>query len=275
MRPGAPPWPTNGASRARLDGMRLVTHTCSNTEIVCARGRSDWLVGVDDHSDHPPAVVESLPRIGPDLDIDISKIKALNPDLVITSLTVPGHERCLARLEQAGLPLLVTQPHSLADVVADIRRIGQAIDAVPEADKLAGRIDALLDRGPPAGKPVPILVEWWPKPVIVPGARSWVNEMLSLAGGCNPFSEHPAESLEISPEQACAAAPEAIVMSWCGVKEEKYRPHIVARREGWQTIPAIRNQRIIPISEAWLGRPGPRLLEGIEKLHSIVNQCRS
>jgi iron complex transport system substrate-binding protein len=70
--------------------MRIVTHTCSNTEIVCALGRGDWLVGVDDHSDHPPEVVQALPRIGPDLDVDIARISALEPDLVITSLTVPG-----------------------------------------------------------------------------------------------------------------------------------------------------------------------------------------
>ncbi len=254
--------------------MRIVTHTCSNTEIVCALGRGDWLVGVDDHSDHPPEIVARLPKVGPDLDIDVNKIRDLKPDLVITSLTVPGHERCLAKLEAAGLPLLVTRPQSLADVASDIRRTGEAIDARPAAELLAGRIGDLLDKGAPPVEPVPVLVEWWPKPVIVPGAKSWVNEMLTLAGGYNPFSEHPVESLEISPEQARQAAPQAIVMSWCGVKEEKYRPHIVARREGWQTIPAVRHQRIIPISEAWLGRPGPRVLEGVERLRGVVAACR-
>ena len=255
--------------------MRIVTHTCSNTEIVCALGRSDWLVGVDDHSDHPPEIVASLPKVGPDLDIDVNKIIALRPDLVITSLTVPGHERCLARLQEAGLPLLLTQPSSLADVAADIRRIGEAIEARSAAEQLAGRIDTLIEQGPSSGEPVPILIEWWPKPVIVPGAKSWVNEMLALAGGFNPFGDQQVESLEISPEQARAAAPEAIVMSWCGVKEDKYRAHIVARREGWETIPAVRQQRIIPISEAWLGRPGPRVVEGIEKLRAVVQQCAS
>ncbi|MCC5865797.1 MAG: cobalamin-binding protein [Wenzhouxiangella sp.] len=254
--------------------MRIVTHTCSNTEIVCALGRGDWLIGVDDHSDHPPEVVAQLPKVGPDLDIDIQKIISLQPDLVITSLTVPGHERCLARLEAAGLPLLVTQPHSLADVASDIRRIGDAVDAPAAADRLSGRIDELLDQGPAPGNPVPILVEWWPKPVIVPGRKSWVNEMLALAGGVNPFAGEDVESLEIDTDQVRAAAPEAIVMSWCGVQEEKYRPHVVARRDGWQDIPAIRLGRIIPISEAWLGRPGPRLLDGIEKLRTVVDLCR-
>ena len=253
--------------------MRIVAHTCSNTEIVCALGRADWLLGVDDHSDYPPEVVDSLPKLGPDLDLDVERVAALEPDLVITSLTVPGHERCLERLEAAGLSCLVTQPHSLSDVVDDILRIGEALDAGVAARGIAERFEAAMSRPAPA-EPVPILIEWWPKPVIVPGRRSWVNEMLALAGGINPFADRDAESLEVSPHEAAAAAPEAVVMSWCGVEETKYRPHVVARREGWHEVPAIRNRRIVPISEAWLGRPGPRLLDGIERLREVVAACR-
>ncbi|WP_376695256.1 cobalamin-binding protein [Wenzhouxiangella sp. EGI_FJ10305] len=252
--------------------MKIVSHTCSNTEIVCALGRADWLVGVDDHSDYPPEVVERLPRIGPDLGVDVEKILALEPDLVITSLTVPGHEHCLERMEKAGLPLLVTRPHSLADVVADIRRIGEAIDARHRAEELAAQFEAALASDPPAHDPIPILVEWWPKPVIVPGKHSWVNEMLALAGGINPWHDRDAESLEVDTDMARAASPEAVVMSWCGVDEAKYRPHVVRRREGWSDIPAIANERIFPISEAWLGRPGPRLIDGIKKLRELVER---
>jgi len=255
-------------------GMRIVSHTCSNTEIVCALGRSDWLVGVDDHSDHPAEVVESLPRIGADLDIDVDRIAALKPDLVITSLTVPGHERCLERIRRAGLPHLVTRPHSLIDVADDIRRIGHALNASRRAGEIAHRF-APPERSAPARNRVPILIEWWPKPVICPGRRSWVNEMLALAGGRNPFAGIDAESLEISPAQAQAAQPRAIVMSWCGVAEDKYRPHVVARRAGWEDIPAVRHQNIHAISEAWLGRPGPRLIEGIERLRKVVDAART
>lgn len=254
--------------------MRIVSHTCSNTEIVCALGRADWLVGVDDHSDYPPHIVETKDKVGPDLDIDVDRIRRLEPDLVITSLTVPGHERCLARLEAAGLDCLVTRPHSLADVAADIRRIGRALDAMDRAEALASDFDACLRRPPENARPVPVLIEWWPKPVIAPGAKSWVNEMLRLAGGFNPWGQEDRESLEISTDMAVAAAPELVVMSWCGVEEDKYRPHIVRRREGWQNIPAIRHDRIVPISEAWLGRPGPRLIEGIERLRlAIAGAC--
>ena len=202
--------------------MRLISHTCSNTEIVCALGRADWIVGVDDHSDYPPEVVGRVARIGPDLDVDVERIVALKPDLVITSLTVPGHERCLEKLQTAGLPCLVTQPHSLADVAEDIRRIGRAIDADQKAEALAGEFDAILTRPAPGHEPVPILIEWWPKPVIVPGAKSWVNEMLKLAGGINPFEREDTESLEINTEQARQAAPEAKLFNpGHGVAEQK------------------------------------------------------
>ncbi len=254
--------------------MRIVTHTCSNTEIVCALGRSDLLVGVDDHSDHPPEVVSALPRIGPDLDIDVQRVQALEPDLVITSLTVPGHERCLAAIEQAGLTHIVTRPHSLADVAGDIRVIGRAIGAEERAEELAARFDAMLDSGPPEHEPVPVLLEWWPKPVIVPGRRSWVNDMMRLAGAANPWADQDAESLEVDAESVRRAAPRAVVMSWCGVEESKYRPHVVTRREGWADVPAIRENRVVPISEAWLGRPGPRLLDGIERLRALVAEIR-
>ncbi len=254
--------------------MRIVAHTCSNTEIVCALGRGDWLVGVDDHSDYPVEALEALPRIGADLDIDVERICGLEPDLVITSLTVPGHERCLARIVEAGLPYLVTQPTSLADVAADIRRIGEALDARGSAETLASKFDCMLAQAPRRDPGVPVLVEWWPKPVIVPGGRSWVNEMLHLAGAFNPWCAQDVESLEVTTAQVRAFAPQAVIMSWCGVTQDKYRPHIVRRRAGWEDVPAVRDERIFAISEAWLGRPGPRLLQGIERLREIVATLR-
>ncbi len=253
--------------------MRIVTHSCSNTEIVCALGRADWLVGVDDHSDYPAPVVERLVRVGPDLDLDIGRVAALKPDLVIASLTVPGHERVVEKLRAAGLPHLITQPRSLGDVAADIRRIGALLEAEPAARALASQFETRITQPRPGPGSVPILIEWWPKPVIVPGARSWVNEMLRLAGARNPFDSEDVESLKIDDAQAVAAAPEAIVMSWCGVEESKYRPHVVRRRAGWKAVPAIEHDRIFAISEAWLGRPGPRLLQGIDNLRSVVAQC--
>ncbi len=254
--------------------MRIVSHTASNTEIVAALGLDHHLVGVDDHSDYPPDLVASLPRIGPDLGIDVARVKALNPDLVLTSLTLPGHEKTLAALRDAGLPLLVMNPISLDDIAGDIERIAKALGAASRGRELATRFRAALRPAASAGPPLPVLVEWWPKPVIVPGRDSWVNPLLHLAGAYNPWQSAPEKSLAVETSEVVSAAPEAIVIAWCGVPEHNYRPEIVRRRPGWAAVPAVRNGRIFPVSEAWLGRPGPRLTGGLDRLRRIVAGCR-
>jgi iron complex transport system substrate-binding protein len=253
--------------------VRVVSHTCSNTEIVCALGCADLLVGVDDHSDYPAEVVRVLPRIGPDLSVDVDRVKRLNPDLVLTSLTVPGHERIVEALEAAHLPLLVMEPISLEDVYGDILRIAQALGVDQRGRELVTRMrDETAGVAEQANPRPQILVEWWPKPVIVPGRHSWVSDMIWNAGGANPWSDRDCKSTPISDNEAVAAAPDAIVLSWCGIAPAKVRPDVVNRRLSWRTTPAVANGRIFCVPEAWLGRPGPRLSEGLRALRAIVSR---
>lgn len=233
------------------------------------------LVGVDDHSDYPPDVVNNLPRVGPDLSVDAKAVAALKPDLVLTSLTVPGHEKCVAALESAGLPILVCQPFSLIDVTENIRRIANALGVAARGDALASQFEADLTEQSqsPGGDRPRILVEWWPKPVIVPGEKSWVTGLIELAGGINPFADRDVESTPVTDDEVIEANPDAVVISWCGVPEANYRRRVVRRRQAWSELPALKQNRIYPVTEAWLGRPGPRLLEGLEALKKVVADC--
>jgi iron complex transport system substrate-binding protein len=281
--------------------VRVVSHTCSNTEIVCALGGAELLVGVDADSDFPADAVAALPKLGRDLELDVEQVRALKPDLVLTSLTVPGHEKIVAALDDAGMQTLVCDPQSLDDVYADIRRIAIAIGAPGRGDELvASMVEAMppLPRYAPPFAPsgrfrssrvarcsrvsregrdsgrsdkIPkVLIEWWPKPVIAPAKRSWATDVLALAGGVNPWAGIDAKSTTLTDAQILDAAPDAVVMSWCGVRLENYRRDIVRRRPGWQNVPAVRDDRIVPITEAWLGRPGPRLVEGYRALAKLV-----
>jgi iron complex transport system substrate-binding protein len=253
--------------------LRVVSHTCSNTEIVCALGCAEMLVGVDDHSDYPVDVVSNLPRIGPDLGVDVERVKRLAPDLVITSLTVPGHEKVIEALSTTGLPLLVVEPKSLTNVFADIERIACALGVDERGRELANRMRAEAIDGTTASvTPPAILVEWWPKPVIVPGRHSWVSDMITLVGGTNPWAQRNCKSTPITDEEVIAAAPDALVLSWCGVKPEKVRPDIVQKRVAWRHVPAVVKGHIYCVPEAWMGRPGPRLLDGLRALRAIVTQ---
>ena len=263
--------------------MRVVSLNCSNTEIVAALRLEEHLVGVDDDSDFPAALVAGLPRVGRDLDVDVAKVSALRPDLVLASDTVPGHDRVIARLAAAGLPCYAPETITLADVADDVREIARRMGEPARGEAVAGAFEATLEaararteRERAAGLQAPrVLVEWWPKPVIVPGAKSWVTELIELAGGLNPFGAEPVKSRPVRDDEVVARAPDAAVICWCGVKPEKYRAAVVTGRAGWAATPALQRGAVHAIPEAFLGRPGPRLLDGLAALRRVVESARA
>ena len=221
--------------------MRIVSLACSNTEIVCALGCSDLLVGVDDHSDYPEDVVSRLPRLGPDLDVDIDAVARLEPDLVLATLTVPGHERVVERLEAAGLPFIAPEPVSLDDVYRDIGDIAERLGVAGRSEALLAKMRAELspeaagtrasgsggtadDSGPRGPS---LLIQWWPKPSIVPGRLSWATDVIRAAGGTNPLGDEDVKSRPVADEEVARIDPHAIVISWCGVEPAKYRPVLI------------------------------------------------
>jgi len=252
--------------------MRIVSLACSNTEIVCALGAADLLVGVDDHSDHPADVVDSLPKVGPDLDIDVDAVASLEPDLVLATLTVPGHERVVEELERRGLPFVAPEPVSIDDVYRDVRDIGRRIGFEGRAERLVAEMQGEL-RAEPLGtnahRPT-LLVQWWPKPVITPGRRSWATDVVWAAGGRAALADEEHKSRPMSDQEVADLAPDAVVLSWCGVHPDKYRPDVVLRNETWSDLPFVREGRVYCVGEPFLGRPGPRLVEGVRALRAIV-----
>ncbi|MGD2067398.1 MAG: cobalamin-binding protein [Gemmatimonadota bacterium] len=253
--------------------MRVVSLACSNTEIVCALGCSEMLVGVDDHSDFPADVVASLPRLGPDLEIDIDAVSALEPDLVLATLTVPGHERVVEGLAEAGLPHLAPEPTCVEDVYRDVRRIADLLGVPDRGEALARRMRSELSGRPEPGEDAPsLLVQWWPKPTITPGRLSWTTDVIRAAGGRNPLGDEPVKSRPVPDEEVAELAPDAIVLSWCGVNPADYRPDVVYAKDAWADVPAVRNGHVFCVPEAYMGRPGPRLVEGRRALEEIVGR---
>jgi iron complex transport system substrate-binding protein len=252
--------------------MRVVSLACSNTEIVCALGAASTLVGVDDHSDHPLDVVAGLPRVGPDLSVDVERVATLRPDLVLASLTVPGHERNVAALEARGLPFVAPEPRRLSDVYENVRTIGELLGRGAEAAALVDRMRATVRPRTVARRPS-ILVEWWPKPVIAPGRDSWVTDLIEAAGGSNPLADRAVKSTPLADDELRALDPEAVVICWCGVRPEKYRPDVVRRRPALAGGTALARDNVFCVPEAYLGRPGPRLMEGFRALTDVVDRC--
>ncbi len=252
--------------------MRIVSLTCSNTEIVCALGCSEMLAGVDSHSDYPSEVVQRLPRVGPDLGIRIEQVAELKPDLVLASLTVPGHEKIVASLESAGLPYLAPEPVSLCDVYSDILQIGDALNVRRRAQRVVEDMKQALAQSAACRNRPSLLIQWWPKPVIAPGRRSWVDDMIRLAGLSNPLGDRDVKSAPLSDDEVAAMNPDAVAISWCGVRYEKYRKKVVLRNPAFAKTAFVQNRSVYRISEAYLGRPSPRLVEGYRQLRHIASE---
>lgn len=272
-----------GPTVLSITPMRIVSLACSNTEILHALGCSHLLVGVDDHSDHPRHVVDCLPRVGPDLEIDIGKVMELDPDLVLTSLTVPGHETVVEGVEAADLPHLTLAPTSLDDVYGNILLVAERLEA-GGIEGVGGRAQTLVQKmrrdltptelavshGPERRRPR-ILIQWWPRPVISPCGQSWADQLIARAGGVNPLSSEPRPSRPLEDDEVVELAPDAIVLSWCGVAPQQYRPDVIYRSPAFQETPAVREGRVFCVPEAYLGRPGPRLTDGIRALRDVVS----
>lgn len=251
--------------------MRIVSTCPSNTEIACVLGLGPSLVGLDRSSDFPDTVTH-LPRVGPDLAVDVDAIAALKPDLVLSSLSVPGMEKNLANLDAAGLPHLVMDAESIDGVFRSIRTLGRLVGAGARADEVVAGMQARLDvarmKAPPRRPKV--FLEWWPKPVIVPGRRCWTTEMITIAGGEPLFADLDVRSTPVHDHEVPPRAPDILLTCWCGVPHERQVPSKMAARDGWDGIPGVRAGQLHAAPERYFGRPGPRLVDGVEWLQDLV-----
>jgi iron complex transport system substrate-binding protein len=250
---------------------RIITLCPSNAELVHALDCFERVIACEDSSDYPPEVAERE-RLGPDLGPDLERVRALAPDLVISSLTVPGMERVVTGLRARGLAQLVLAPRSLADVLEECVLAAQQL-AVPERGQaLRARLEqeiAELERALPE-RPQRVYLEWWPKPMFTPGSACYSNELIRLAGGSNVFAERPGSSVEITDQDLLAADPDACFVSWCGVALDKLDPEHLRKRPGLASLRAAQEGHVFPLDEAFSGRPGPRMLEAARVMAAFL-----
>lgn len=253
--------------------MRIVSICPSNTEIVCALGLTDALVGLDRSSDWPPEVT-SLPRVGPDLSVDVEAIRALEPDIVLSSSSVPGMEKNLEGLDRAGIPHVVVDARSLSEVFASVRLVGRLFGRGDVAEQVVRDMQARLDAVEARSRVLPrrarVFLEWWPRPVIVPGQQCWTTEMIRIAGGESCFADRDVRSVPVEPADVLARDPDLLLTCWCGVPHVQQKPRKLAERPGWEALRAVRTGRMYAAEERYFGRPGPRLVEGVEWLHGRI-----
>ena len=285
--------------------MRIVSFLPAATEIVCALGLEESLVGISHECDFPasirsrPVVVRSARdtsvlssaevdryvsetlQSGQSLyEVDTARLIELRPDLIITQalcdVCAPSKPQALKALE--GLPeakILYLTPHSLAQVWDNIREVGQVTERARQAEALIQRCQNRLEsiRTKTAGfrRPKVFCMEWV-DPVY--NAGHWVAEMVLLAGGRDELSSREKDSVRIPWEKVLAYAPEVLILSPCGFDLEKAKKQAALLRgyKDWELLPAVQNDDVYAVdANSYFARPGPRLVEGVELLGHILH----
>src|SRR6185369_5795071 len=171
--------------------------------------------------------------------------------------------------------LVSLDPRTIGEVFADIRRVGEVTGKASEAEALLADLDRRLAavRGRTAGKPRPrvLALEWLDPPF---AGGHWVPEMIAIAGGVDVFGEPGGHSARLTWDQIAAADADVIVVMPCGFDEAGAREQIatIAGRPEWRALRAVRGGQVFPVdANGCFSRPGPRLVEGIERLAAIFH----
>ncbi|MBI1812468.1 cobalamin-binding protein [Candidatus Peregrinibacteria bacterium] len=245
--------------------MRIASLSPAATEILFALGCGSQIVCADQFSDFPEET-RAIPHLKGHQEIDAEALDAFRPEIVLTGTVI--QEKLASNLRSQHLPVIHQDPRTLLQVFDAIRQLG----AIFAAEERAAALVLSMQQGLNAvkkkaslleSKPRVYVEEWLNLPMV---SGNWVPELIRIAGG-QSFPIQPGTlSREVTFEEVQRFDPDLIVISWCGagVLAEK---KLLVEREGWQTLRAIREGRVRVIDDSLLNRPGPRLLEGAQRLY--------
>jgi iron complex transport system substrate-binding protein len=286
---------------------RIVSLIASATEIVCALGFEDQLVGRSHECDYP-LTVKDLPQLtspkfkveGSSLEIDqrvksivqealsVYRVDAgaldeLKPTHIITqsqcevcAVSLKDVEQAICELTSSRPVIVSLEPNSLDDVWVDIRRVGDALGASKRAeqlvDELESRMDDIVQRAHwLETNPTVAYVEWI-DPLMAGG--NWMPELVEMAGGVNLFGEAGKHSPWMTWDELVAKDPDIIFVSPCGfdIPRTLEEMHLLSEKPEWKSLKAVVSARVVVADgNQYFNRPGPRLAESLEILAEIIH----
>jgi iron complex transport system substrate-binding protein len=294
--------------------VRIVSLVPNATEIVCALGLADALVGVSHDCDFPPeirgkpmlsqAIVgadtrsaatdrrvrEALHRGTSLYHLDAEALARLHPHLILTqelcAVCAPSFSLVTkaAKLLDGDVKIVSLEPRCLGDVLDNIRLVGELTGTESRAQALVagltGRIEAVAARVTNAGtdahapRPRVVCLEWL-DPIYVGG--HWLPEMVDAAGGVDVMGHAGQPSRLVEWSEVVSARPDIVVLMPCGYDVPRTRAELatLTARPGWTALPAGQEGRVfLTDASSYFNRPGPRLVDGIEILASVLHPSR-
>ena len=279
---------------------RIISLIASSTEIVCALGLQESLVGRSHECDFPPSV-KSLPvctspkfnvegssyeidqRVKAVLQealsvyrVDADLLERLQPTHLITqaqcevcAVSLKDVERAVCEFTGSRPRIVSLEPNALADIWDDIQKVADALDVTERGRQLIAssqeRMRGITDRARGIEKKPTVAVIEWIEPLMAAG--NWMPELAEMAGGINRFGEVGKHSPWMTWAELVEANPDVIVVTPCGfdIPRTLEEMHLLTIKSGWGELQAVRNHRVfVADGNQYFNRPGPRVVESLE-----------
>jgi iron complex transport system substrate-binding protein len=244
---------------------RIISLAPSNTEILFALGLGDKVVGVTMYCDYPPEA-QNKEKVGDYYGPDIEKIIALQPDLIFA--TDFHRFELIPALEEQGFAVFAVAPQTLEDVLESIHKIGTITGKEAEAlellDGMTSKIEEIAEQTGELEEKPSVLYMTWHDPMWTIGRNTWIDNLISIAGGANIFSQYFESGAMVEIEWVIFLNPEIIITS-----EWSYDWALNASELA--STNARQTGRIYTFDDDLAQRPGPRLVEGLEWFAYLIH----
>ena len=252
---------------------RIVSLAPSTTEIAFALGLGSRVIAVDTYSDYP-AAAKNLPKITT-FPLNLEQVVALKPDLILAAgIQSPDDIKKLADLKLNVL-VIGSVNTTFDSVYSDIALLGKATGTDAQAKSI---VDAMKQRVAAVAAKIATATTkpnvYWeldstdPSKPYAPGPGSFINDIITMAGGVNVTANAKSPYAQINAEEIIAANPDIIILS-----DASYGTTVdsVKARKGWSVINAVKNNLVFPIDDNLVSRPGPRIVDGLEAAAKLIH----
>ncbi|MCK6395666.1 cobalamin-binding protein [Zoogloea sp.] len=251
---------------------RIVSLAPHVTELLYAAGAGDKVVGVVQYSDYPEAA-RKVVRVGGYTSVDMEKVVALKPDLVVAWKS-GNRDAHLDKLRGLGIPVFINEPRKIEDVARSLSQMGRLAGTEAVADGAAKAFrerHAALQARYSSRPKVRTFYEIWNRPLMTINGEHLISDVIRLCGGENVFARLPVLAPTIDTEAVLAAAPEVIVASGMG----EARPEWLDDWRQWGKLQAVSRGNLFFIPPDQIQRHTPRILDGAERLCGQLDEARA
>jgi len=250
--------------------MRIVALAPHVTELLFAAGAGAKVVGVVAGSNFP-AAASHIVEVGDANAIDLERIIALRPDLVVTWPYTTSAQ--LAAIRKRGIPVFTSNARVIDGIAVDIEQLGELAGTEDVAKRAAAAfradIEAARQRADAqAGPPVRVFYEIWGTPLFTVGGHHLISQAITLCGGENVFAALEVAAPVVTEEAVIAARPQVIVAG----ADNARRPAWLDAWKRWPEIPAVRDGRLRVVDANFLHRAGPRFARGVVQLCAALRE---